>query len=106
MIDQRCYGPRLQQDEGILTMDITALLVQLVAGAIGGNAAGAALKRYTLGTLGNTIAGVVGGGIGGQILGGVIGSAVEGFVGDIASGAVGGAILMVIVGVVKQMMGK
>ena len=44
------------------------LIIQIIAGAIGGNAAGAALKDYSLGTLGNTIAGVVGGGIGGQIL--------------------------------------
>ena len=87
-------------------MDLTGLLVQVIAGAIGGNAAGAAMKRYSMGTLGNTIAGILGGGIGGQLIGGVVGSAVEGFVGDIAGGAVGGAILMIIVGVVRQAMGK
>ena len=32
------------------------LIIQLVAGIIGGNAAGASLKDYNLGTLGNTIA--------------------------------------------------
>jgi uncharacterized membrane protein YeaQ/YmgE (transglycosylase-associated protein family) len=36
------------------------LLVQIVAGAIGGNAAGA-VKSLSLGTLGNTIAGAIGG---------------------------------------------
>lgn len=87
-------------------MDITSLIVQLVAGAIGGNAAGAAMKQYSLGTLGNTIAGVLGGGIGGQLVGSLVGTAVEGFVGDIAGGAVGGAILMILAGLVRKMMAR
>lgn len=33
------------------------LIIQLVAGIIGGNAAGASFKNYDLGALGNTIAG-------------------------------------------------
>jgi uncharacterized membrane protein YeaQ/YmgE (transglycosylase-associated protein family) len=49
-------------------MDITQLIIQLIVGAIGGNAAGAVMKDKSLGTLGNTIAGVIGGGIGGAIL--------------------------------------
>ena len=49
-------------------MDFTGLIIQLVSGAIGGNAAGAVLKNFNLGILGNTIAGLVGGGIGGQII--------------------------------------
>jgi hypothetical protein len=40
---------------------IINLIIQLVAGVAGGNAAGAALKNYDLGTLGNTIAGAIGG---------------------------------------------
>jgi uncharacterized membrane protein YeaQ/YmgE (transglycosylase-associated protein family) len=50
-------------------MDITSLLIQLVSGAVGGNIAGMGLKKYSLGTLGNSIAGILGGGIGAQILG-------------------------------------
>ncbi|MBC8020484.1 MAG: hypothetical protein H7X78_04625, partial [Methyloceanibacter sp.] len=50
-------------------MDLTSLLVQVVSGALGGNAAGAALKQYSLGVLGNTIAGAIGGGIVGQLIG-------------------------------------
>jgi hypothetical protein len=34
------------------------LIIQLISGVVGGNAAGAALKDYNLGNLGNTIAGV------------------------------------------------
>jgi hypothetical protein len=33
------------------------LVIQLIAGVVGGNAAGAALKDYNLGNIGNTIAG-------------------------------------------------
>jgi uncharacterized membrane protein YeaQ/YmgE (transglycosylase-associated protein family) len=47
---------------------IVNLIIQLVAGIAGGNAAGASLKDYDLGTLGNTIAGAIGGAGGGQIL--------------------------------------
>jgi hypothetical protein len=35
------------------------LIVQLIAGALGGNAAGASMKNLDLGTLGNTIAGAL-----------------------------------------------
>ena len=47
---------------------LTNLIIQAIAGAIGGNAAGAASKDLTLGTLANTIVGAIGGGVGGQIL--------------------------------------
>ena len=68
---------------------------------MGGSAAGAAAKQYSLGTLGNAIAGAIGGGVVGQLIGAVAGSAVEGWVGDIAGGAVGGAILMVLAGLIR-----
>ena len=48
------------------TTSMLAIIIQLIAGAIGGNAAGAVLKNQSLGGLGNTIAGVVGGGLGGK----------------------------------------
>ncbi len=43
---------------------IVGLIIQLVSGAVGGNIAGAALKQYDLGTVGNSIVGVIGGGLG------------------------------------------
>ena len=52
---------------------IVGLIIQLIAGGVGGNVAGAALKQYNLGTVGNTIAGVVGGGVGAQIIGALLG---------------------------------
>jgi uncharacterized membrane protein YeaQ/YmgE (transglycosylase-associated protein family) len=44
------------------------LIVQLIAGAVGGNAVGATMKNVDLGTLGNTIAGAIGGAGGGTLL--------------------------------------
>ena len=44
------------------------LIIQLIAGIVGGNAAGAALREYSLGLVGNTIVGAVGGLAGGQLL--------------------------------------
>src|ERR1044072_1751818 len=41
------------------------LIIQLIAGAIGGNAAGNALKNYDLGMFGNSISGAIGGVAGG-----------------------------------------
>ena len=49
-------------------MNIIALIIQLICGALGGNISGKLLKNIDLGTLGNSIAGIVGGGVGGQIL--------------------------------------
>jgi uncharacterized membrane protein YeaQ/YmgE (transglycosylase-associated protein family) len=43
-----------------MSATIINLIIQLIAGAVGGNAAGAATKDVSLGTLGNTIAGAVG----------------------------------------------
>jgi hypothetical protein len=43
------------------------LIIQLIAGALGGNAAGATMKNLDLGTLGNTIAGALGGAGGGTL---------------------------------------
>jgi len=71
-------------------MDITSLIIEAVSGAVGGNVAGAALKEKSLGAIGNSIAGIVGGGVGGTILQTVM----------------GGAILMVIISIIKSKMAK
>ena len=96
---------------------IIGLIIQLISGGVGGNIAGAALKQYDLGTIGNTIAGVVGGGVGAQIIGALVGGGADAtgvagggldigsIVGQIASGGVGGGILMAIIGLIKQAMG-
>ena len=82
------------------------LVVSLISGGVGGNIAGALLKNFSLGPIGNTIVGLIGGGAGGQLLSamGVLQS--SGMVGDIAGSGVGGAVLMIIVGLIKNAMAK
>ena len=96
-------------------MDLTALIVQLVSGAVGGNVAGAALKNFSLGTTGNSIVGILGGGLGGQILSMLMGSTapaggggldMASIVSSVAGGGVGGGVLMLIVGYVRKMLAK
>src|SRR5690349_24411888 len=89
-------------------MNVMALILQLVSGAIGGNVAGGLLKNLSLGPVGNSIAGIVGGGIGGQILQAVLGATGTdvggGMVGDLTGGGIGGIVLMVIVALIKNAM--
>ena len=94
-------------------MNLVALIIQLVCGAVGGNTVGKLVKNIDLGTLGNSIAGIVGGGLGGQLLNqlgiavGQDGSLDLGsIIGNIASGGVGGGVLMAIIGVIKAAMAK
>jgi hypothetical protein len=47
-----------------MTGPLANLIIQVVAGAIGGNAAGTSVSNFNLGALGNTIAGAIGGGVG------------------------------------------
>ena len=89
------------------------LLISLIAGAAGGNAAGGLLKSLNQGTLINSIAGIVGGGLGGQILGalGAGGAAAGGMdigsiVGQLASGGVGGGVVLAVVGMIRNAMAK
>ncbi|MEJ6396898.1 hypothetical protein [Yoonia sp. 208BN28-4] len=91
------------------------IIAQLVAGAVGGNAAGAGLKNLSLGTMGNTITGLIGGLGGGQILGMLTGGAaaagdaatgtdMSGLVAQLVGGGAGGAVLTAIIGFVKNKM--
>ncbi|MBN1495861.1 MAG: hypothetical protein JXA07_03775 [Spirochaetes bacterium] len=89
------------------------IIIQLISGAIGGNAAGAALKNQSLGTIGNSIAGIVGGGIGGQLLSAIIpalsggaGMDAGSIIGNVAVGGVGGAVIMIVVGLIKKAIKK
>jgi hypothetical protein len=91
------------------------LVIQLIGGALGGNAAGALLKNANLTVILRTILGVVGGVAGGQ-LASVIGvlqtllgeqAGTGGMVaGNAGTSAIGGAVLTLIVGLIKQSMNK
>lgn len=88
------------------------ILMNLVAGALGGNPAGKATPTFDLGTLGNTLAGLVGGGVLGQIitllLPAVTAAAQTGnlsignIITQLIGGGVGGAILTAIIGALKN----
>ena len=97
---------------------ILGVIISLISGAVGGNIAGGVLDEHSLGPLGNSIAGIVGGGLGGQLLSALgiargVGSDrrapagglnLGSLIGQVAGGGVGGAILMPIVGLIKQAM--
>ena len=92
--------------------NIWPLIIQLVSGALGGNAAGALMKKLSLGTVLNSILGIVGGGLGGQLLNllgvGTAGGGMDlgGIITSIAGGGVGGGILLVIIGLIKKALSK
>lgn len=88
------------------------ILINLVAGALGGVAAGKSSSTFDLGTVGNIISGLVGGGVLGQIvtllLPSVVAAAasgnlsVNGIVSQAIAGGAGGAILTAIIGAIKN----
>lgn len=80
-------------------MDLTAVLVQLIAGAVGGNVAGLANKAKTLGPLLNTMLGALGGIGGGQLAGATMG---PGTATQTGGAAIVGALLPLIVGMLKK----
>lgn len=84
---------------------MTELIISLLTGAVGGNLAGALLKKFSMGTLWNSVVGIVGGGLGAQLLG-MLGLDIDGIVGSLAGGTAGGGVLMAIIGMVKNAMNK
>ena len=98
-----------------MSSEIINLIIQAIAGAIGGNGAGSGLKDYSLGAVGNSIAGAIGGVGGGQLLqallpalSGAGGSEVDlgALVGQLVGGGASGAILTLIVGLLRNMMAQ
>jgi len=89
-----------------------ALIIQLVSGALGGNGAGAILKKLSLGTIFNSIVGILGGGLGGWLMKllnisiGSGGADIGSILGNVAAGGVGGGALMVIIGGIKKLISK
>ena len=79
------------------------ILINLVAGALGGTGIGKASPQFDLGTIGNIVAGLVGGGVLGQIVSLILPSVVAaaqtgnlsvgGVISQAIAGGAGGAIL-------------
>lgn len=96
---------------------ILPIIIQLIAGAVGGNGLAAAAKNLSLGTTGNTIAGAVGG-VGGTWLAGLIpgltgllagsGAGIDAtaLVGQGVSGLVGGGVLTAVAALIKNAVAK
>ena len=94
-----------------MSAKILNLILQLVAGAIGGNAASSFVKNIDLSPLIKTISGAAGGGIGGTILQSLIpalgASSGGGFdigsaLGNLAGGGIIGTIVTIAVGLIKN----
>jgi hypothetical protein len=100
-------------------MNITALTIQLVSGAIGGNVGGSLigslLSESNLGLVGNSIVGVIAGGLGGQFLikmlisygmanGGEMSFRV--IVLSIFGGGIAGIVAVALAGIIKSKMSK
>jgi hypothetical protein len=92
-----------------------ALIISLLSGAAGGNAAGSIFKNLGQGLLVNSISGILGGGILGKLAGPVIASAlgaktggldVMSILSSVLTGGVGGGGMLAIIGMIKSMMGK
>jgi hypothetical protein len=91
---------------------VEQLLINLIAGALGGVGAGKSSPTFDLGTIGNVISGLVGGGLLGQIvtllLPSVLAAAqsgnlsVTGIISQAIAGGAGGAILTALVGASKN----
>jgi uncharacterized membrane protein YeaQ/YmgE (transglycosylase-associated protein family) len=80
-------------------MDVTSLLIQVLSGVVGGNLAGVANKAKSLGPLLNTVLGALGGIGGGQLVAPALGG---GTAPEIGASAVVGALLPVLVGMLKK----
>jgi len=91
------------------------LVIQLISGAVGGNVAGALLKKFSLGTFGNSVLGFLGAdivrlflkmlGVGGAGMGeGAmdLGSILS----RVAVGGVSGGVVVAIIGAVRKMIRK
>ena len=88
------------------------ILINLIAGALGGVGAGKSSPNFDLGMVGNIVSGLVGGGVLGQIVTLAMPAvtavaqsgdlSIGGIISHIVAGGAGGAILTAIVGAIKN----
>jgi hypothetical protein len=88
------------------------ILINLIAGAIGGVGAGKSSPTFDLGMIGNIISGLIGGGVLGQIVNLLLPAitaaaqsgdlSVQGIISQVVAGGAGGAILTAIIGAIKN----
>ena len=84
-------------------MNLTALIVQLFGGALGGYAAGNVSKEMNLGAIGNAFVGAFGGSVGGQVFFTLLGlSGTVQVVSALFTGAISGGLATLLVGFLKS----
>lgn len=93
-----------------------SMIIGLLSGAAGGNAAGKLLSNLNQGALINSISGIVGGGLGGTILSAIGAPDMAGMAGEaagldfgaiasqVAGGGVGGGVVLASVGFIRNKM--
>jgi hypothetical protein len=88
------------------------ILINLIAGALGGVGVGKSSPSFDLGMIGNIVSGLVGGGVLGQIVTALLPSimaaaqsgdlSIGGIVSQAVAGGAGGAILTALIGAIKN----
>jgi hypothetical protein len=88
------------------------ILINLIAGALGGVGAGKSSPTFDLGTAGNIVSGLIGGGVLGQIVTLLLPSVVAavqsgnlsvgGVISQVIAGGAGGAVLTALIGAFKN----
>ena len=88
-------------------MEIQIIII-FIAGAVGGNIAGAAMKENNPGFFYNSFAGMAGGIIGGALLAAILPilGVIPSIITNIIGGGVGGGLMLVIIGMIKKAMAK
>jgi uncharacterized membrane protein YeaQ/YmgE (transglycosylase-associated protein family) len=78
---------------------LTPIILQLISGLVGGNVGGAVAKARSLGPTWNSVLGIIGGLVGGQAASAL---GVDATAGQLSISAVVGALLPIIVGMLKK----
>jgi uncharacterized membrane protein YeaQ/YmgE (transglycosylase-associated protein family) len=84
-----------------MPLDLQALLILLIIGAIAGWLAGVLVKGYGFGLIGNIVIGVIGAFIGAWLLP-QLGFGIGGLLGQIVSATIGAIILLFLIGLVRR----
>lgn len=84
-----------------MPLDLQALLILLIVGAIAGWLAGTLVKGYGFGLVGNIVIGVIGAFIGAYLMP-MLGFGMAGLLGQIVSATIGAIILLLLIGLVRK----
>ncbi|AZR82255.1 transglycosylase [Thiomicrospira sp. XS5] len=82
-------------------MELGALIVFLLIGAVAGWLAGLVMKGGGFGLLGNMVIGIIGAFVGGFLFG-LVGISAGGLIGSIITATIGAIVLLFVIGVLKK----